>query len=258
MLFNPTEFACKALGLEPQGEPWGKNHPVSCTYCGRTIEFGDLSLKKVIGSNFLDAHELTAPGTNVCCGWCAPCKSKSFLARLGAAVITEEGAYSILSDANRTWFLLTPPKPPFMVFARSIENAQHLVWRTPMTYDIEAIQLRFGPHLFVIRHSVLLKSIKVCERMGKKITAYKQDKAGAKKNSGFRHRHPFASLDRMGKGAKSGVFLPHVQDLCHSDPQFAEDAAFIRKLSDGELWGLATLMKQKPEEPIKPQPVSLK
>ena len=251
-----TEFACLSAGLSPEGVPY-QGPDIACAFCGRPIRTGDLHIPKTIGDNFMDASALASPGHGTVCGWCAACKSKSFLGRAGGAVFTKDGAYPIMKDDNRAWFLLTPPEPPFIVIMKSISNSQHLVWRAPMTYSTEAIQLRFGPNVLTIRHSVLMKAVAICQELGDAVTTARQEKeTGKKKAKEVKPvNHPFAFLSRDLKDPRGAAFVRGALDLAKADPKIDAQLEFLRRLTDGELWALATLCKGTPANPTKPEPI---
>ena len=254
-----SEFACRSAGLDPEGVPY-KGPDINCAFCGRPITTGDLHVPKSIGENFLDASALASPGHATVCGWCAACKGKSFLGRVGGTVFTRDGAFSIMTDDARAWFFLTPPKPPFMAVLKTITKSQHLVWRAPMTYSLEAIQLRFGPNVMTLRHSVLMKAVEVCREVGAAITSYREQpqdkgKGKGKKKPAKAAGHPFDFLSRDMKDPRGARFKKDALDLAAVDPGIAKKLEFLRRLTDGELWALATLCKETPAVPKKPEPL---
>jgi len=163
-----------------------------------------------------------------------------------------------MTDDARAWFLLTPPEPPFIAVMKTIKKSQHLIWRAPMTYSLEAIQLRFGPNLLVIRHSVLMKAVKVCREVGAAIMSYRDEQQGkGKKKSAKVVGHPFAFLSRDLKDPRGGRFIKDALDLAIVRPDIADKLDFLRRLNDGELWALATLCQNKPPTATKPEPIDL-
>lgn len=254
---QPSELICQWMKIAPVGVPH-KGEVTRCCYCGRVINPKDLCTPRALGNNFMD-HESLAAGTNISCGFCAPLCAKGFLSKVGGAVICEEGALSILSDPNRAWFLLTPPQPPFVVFARSIANSQHLAWKAAVTLDLEAMQVQFGPHNLVIRHSVLLQALQVCTGLGQIMT-----QEYPAKNGEFSWSHPFNRINRMLNDmgskqveARTLRFSPVALGLAAKDRGFADGLEFLKNITDGELWALMSLVGDKAEKAAKPRPINL-
>lgn len=252
-----SEFACRSAGLDPEGVPY-QGPDINCAFCGQRITTGDLHVPNTIGENFMDGPALASPGHATVCGWCAACKGKGFLGRVGSTVFTRDGAFSLMTDDARAWFLLTPPEPPFMVVSKSVAKSQHLVWRAPMTYSLEAIQLRYGPNVLMIRHSVLMKAVEVCNHVGAAVTECREKRAGDKKKAKAVKPvgHPFVFLSRDLKDPQGATFVRDALDLASSDPKIKNQLEFLRHMTDGELWALATLCKGTPANPTKPEPIN--
>ena len=259
--YHPTKLAMTALGLTPsQTELTSAQEDTFCTRCGQPVVKDD-PVKEFPYHNdrsFMDAHDLGYRADyRVSCQWCVLACTKKVMSKCSGTLFTEEGAYPLKTDDNRAWFFLTPPKPPYLVTIANTRNTQHLVWRTPMTLDNEMISVRFGPNLYTIRHSVLIRQIDLCLEAADIITAYYRDNPGRAKTKIKAIPHPFVSLDRNCSDSAHGMLRPIVGDIKKKNKRMLSIIQELQRANQGELWALATLVKTNRPEPIKPEKIQL-
>lgn len=242
-----SELAAQALNLAPQGTPHA-GEDTCCAMCARSIRVGDLSAKLRPSQSFTDWPSLT-PSRHLC-GWCDVTTEQVNIRPLQRAVITSDGVYPLSTDDSRAWFLLTPPKPPYVVVIsnRSVLGAFHLHWRTPVTLDNNLILVRADDQLLSIRRPVLFKAMEDSLELATLMhQARAEKKSRAALNTGA--RHPFIALDRSLSDPRHGRLR---EDALAAGAHRPELIARLRQLSQGELWALATLIKANAPVPTKP------
>ena len=243
-----TEMACKALGLAPVGN-LHKAESCKCSMCARTIEAGDLSVlaKGFLPGSFFDFSAMVH--SNWICGYCAALtRNNAAMKAVQACVITTEGLYSLSKDENRAWFWLEPPPAPFVA---SINNNTkvvfHYFWRSVVTLDARATFINVDgvayqvnrPRMHeALRHAKYL--IEADSRLGKK-----------------RHlmKSPFRVLFRdpsLNASTGNGLLQRSALALGEGDPQAAQALAYLGSLGPGELVALSSILKQKPQPPVRP------
>lgn len=252
-----SEIAVKGAKLELDGAPW-TGAATRCACCGKPIQRGDIAVrdKDRFGRSFMDGPYLAARGSGAVCGACSAVMNAVPLIKMQRVVATEDGVYSIGKDAERAWFLLTPPKPPYVAVVSDTKQA-HLIWKTPPTLDENLMIVRLGQQILRIRRPRLLQAIKDCQLAADALNA-----EGGKKGRGHpasELRHPFIALHRALDHPLHGVLRT---DLLRSPQAAAETdvgAAIgrLKQLTLGETWALATLAKRKVEIPVRPEPINL-
>lgn len=256
-----SDLAVSALGLKPEGAPWARE-ATHCACCGRPILPGDKAVRDSdrFGPSFTDGPSLACKGSGAVCGACSTIMNAAPLRALQCAVITEREAYPIGKDVNRSWFLLEPPEPPYVVVV-SDTNQAHLVWRTPVTVDNNLVVVRLGARLMRIRRAILEQAVKDCLTAANAVNERRESSAakGRKATVIEGLRHPFVRLSRELDDARHGVLRHEVAAAAESEPESAVGSAVRRLLAlgTGELWALATLVKRKPAEPERPEPIRL-
>ncbi|PIV35212.1 MAG: hypothetical protein COS34_03435 [Lysobacterales bacterium CG02_land_8_20_14_3_00_62_12] len=218
---SPSALAATALGLTPKGIAWGDDQgELVCALERRRLQYGELVVPFRPSPSFMDDTEIARTGI-------VSASANLFLAKdvmmvAQRAVFCAEGAFSLATDAARTWFFLTPPRPPFVaVIADSM--LQHLVWRTPICCSQDLITFRHGAKLHSVRRRRLIDAVAQLKEYG---------------------RAAFVALDREGKHPGHGVLR---RDCT------GEMAQALADLTPGELIALATLAKKTPVEPVRPQ-----
>ena len=257
--YHPSKLAMSALGLVPsQTGLTPAQEDTFCTRCGQPVTKGD-PVKEFPYHNdrsFMDAHDLGYRADyRVSCQWCVLACTKKVMSKCSGTLFTAEGAYPLKTDDNRAWFFLTPPKPPYLVTVANTRNTQHLVWRTPVTLDNEMISVRFGPNLYTIRHSQLMRQIDLCREAADIITDYQRAKEGGGKVKAI--PHPFVCLDRNCSDPAHGMLWPNIYEITAKNEKLRSIVQELQRATLGELWALATLVKTNRPNPAKPEKIQL-
>lgn len=259
-----TELAVKAVGLRLPDAPLSKRD-TNCNCCGRPIKSGDPAHPLKVSDAFMDDAWFANRSGQVC-PFCNAMLSSRVSKKLGSAnaiVYTEEGAFPIAKDNHRTWFLLAPPKKPFVVTASSTINFQHVVWKAPVTLSPDMIFVAWPTRIMTIRHRVLIRAVEACSRIAQEVALLKETasndpkKKKKKRGSVKALSHPYICLDRNLGDLNHGLIRPDINALATESESLAADLRFLETLSLGETWALATLVKAKPEVPEKPEPLKL-
>jgi CRISPR type IV-associated protein Csf1 len=219
--------------------------------CGRPIAAVDIASRVDFSPSFTDYPAVGMSG--FLCGWCKTTSAQGVNRELQRAVATGAGVFSLNKDEHRTWFLLTPPEPPFVAVVSTSKNffvAMHLHWRTPVTLDKRLLYVRVGDKVYQIRHPLLLQAIEWSKEVADAVQARRP---AAKRKVSL--NHPFVLLERTADRAGHGVLLPEAIAL-RDDPALAPAIHGLRHLGAGELWALATLSKAQPVPPVCPEPVT--
>lgn len=257
----PSEMAVRAFGIAPQPKKQGiAEQDTCCAMCGRQVRKGEVCDAEFVNQGtFMDDLDLAVRGSQTICQWCGTVKRAAAMPALKGTVVCKEGVLPIRSDAHRSWFLLTPPEPPFVALIGITQN-QHLVWRTPVTLSRQLITVRVGEDLLTIRQGRLQESVAACRRAGE-ISAEMLTRQAQKHNKKAKpikpFPHPFMSLDRDGKNVNHGVFRPTAVELGLKNAELQSLLDFLACSTKGELWALATLAKTTPDTPVKPEPLTL-
>lgn len=258
-----TEIAVKSIGIKLPDAPQSE-HDTTCACCGRQIQTGDPYHPLDLSGAFMDDAWFVSR-SGVSCPWCNAMLSSLVSKKLGSAnaiVYTDEGAFPIAKDNNRTWFLLNPPKTPFVVTASATINFQHVVWKAPVSLSPDMIFIAWPTRIMTIRHKVLMRAVEACSRISLEVVALKEsannDPKSKKKKAPIKAlSHPYICLDRNLGDLNHGAIRPDIRELAAQSKTLAADLALLETLSLGETWALSTLVKAKPEVPEKPEPLKL-
>lgn len=243
-----TEIAARGFSVAPQGVRW--NESTRCACCGRSIHPGDMASHADFGPSFMDDTSLAAR-SGVLCGWCAPFMRKDLLRATQKIVATRDGVYSIAKDDERAWLLLTPPDPPWVAVV-SDSQQQHLIWRTPATLDNAVMTIRLGHRLLRIRRHILPEALARAQA-AMEIFA----EADKKKNASSTARHPFVFLDREMKDPRHGAIRGDIEKRAATSADLAGHLDWLKRLTPGETWALASLAKSKTPTPMRSEPIAL-
>lgn len=244
---SPSAIACRGLGLAPAtGTPWRGAEPTQCAACGTAILPGQPAVPWKQGKGtFTDWTRLARQIGGLVhrqhvCAHCAPLLGNQGLEATKASVISREGAWSLLTDAQRIWFLRSPPKPPF-VATIALAQKQHVIWDARVTLDTRCIAVQCGARSLSIDHDLLLQAEAWCIEAADLARG-----AGCK----LAARHPFASLDRALKNPSHGVMRPEVVRVSKGIPRLATLLTLLaERIGPGELWALAHLVKAAQPDP---------
>lgn len=260
MIPYSTEIAVKALGVTVvQGALTAKENSF-CACCGRPVNKDEKYHALNVSDAFMD-DAFFAIKSNIQCNYCSAFMSSSVSGKVGnmnCYVFTEEGAYPISTDDNRTWFLLTPPEPPFTVMVSNTKNFMHILWKTPVTLSHEMMFIGWPHKIMTIRHKTLLKAVEVCKEIS---NLYMETKttgvSDSKKKLINPITHPYISLNRKLDELKHGLFRPDIIDMAAKNKDIAGGIKFLQKLTEGETWALSTLSKANLNIPLKPDKFTL-
>lgn len=257
-MIYPSDIAIEGARLQPDGVPW-TGPATKCACCGKPVLPGDIAVrdKDRFGQSFMDGPSLAAKGSGAVCGACSAIMNAKPLIKLQSVVVCKDGAYSIGKDVNRAWFLLTPPEPPWVAVVSDTTQA-HLIWRTPVTVDNELMIVRLGARLLRIRRQRLWQAIEDCQVAANALIV--QREASGKRSASDAVgdlRHPFVALGREFDRPGQGILRPDFVKAASCSEDLAAVMRRLNDLSPGELWALATLVKRKVEEPVKPEPIEI-
>jgi CRISPR type IV-associated protein Csf1 len=241
-MLSPSELVMQACGRTPAiGDPAKEGG--RCAMCGKLHNKGDSVFPFKPDDSFTDVSSLAVPGSPVMCGACVGVWNEEFTQKYMNSVICSEGVYPFASNNDIAYWLMNPPKPPFMLMIGD-QKRQHLVWRTPINHSREIYQVRFGSKLLTIRRSRLAPALEACDQLSAAASIGR--KGGALKS-------PFQSMARALKDIKHSKINSKVYDVVKSNPELKPALDFITNLTPGELWALTALLYGK--EPSKPDPV---
>lgn len=243
---TPTQIALSGLHLAPIGNP--VTEPSQCVCCGVPIDVGEMGTQMNFGANFMDGRALqhAAGRKSMVCGSCAPFFGKKVMGRILAMVVSDEGAYSIFKSEYRAWFLHHPPKPPFVVVFTDAKS-QHLIWKAPVTLDVDYWQVQLGRRSLTIRRQTLFRAVAA----SKALCAAKAEAAALMPESGGKRRKapmkvkpalsPFISLDFKLGDMLTGVIRPDFKRFAVANGM-TDKLRILETLSTGELWAIGSLL----------------
>jgi len=239
---SASYLARNALGLEPSGD----SHAIGdspCVWCGRRIKEGEPVTHWFDNGTFMDWPSLsisTTVGDYICCD-CSPLWGRVAMQKVTKAVICNEGVYPVKTLAERAYFLLEPPEPPFLFAVSDTTNQQHIWWRTPVNHDRDNFAVQVGLRTHWIRRRRLLG-------LNQLVREFKDLNYGP---SG-KGRLPFlADLD--GIEPFQGQLLADSRTKHYIWPETLRDR--IETLSAGEIWALTTICIG--QNPVKPTRLTL-
>lgn len=241
-----SELAAQALGLSPSGDPY-KGSGCTCAMCQRLIIEGQLVSAMDLPKTFMDFAHL-AP-SDYMCGFCNATRQQSVMRELQRSVITEHGIYNLNTDASRAWFWLTPPKPPFSVAINHLTTAAfHYFWRTPVTTDIEVIQLNVDDVIYLVRRRRILQALEYAKLLVDRAKMLEKKKGVMVT--------PFKRLDRAPSRSPSmdnGCLTQDAVRLAALDADCKIAFDFLSGITPGERIALSPFLKQKPADPLQPE-----
>lgn len=243
--YSPSAVARAGLGL-PTAPGAARNSATICMACGTSIPAGDAVIEWAPShSTFTDWQYLIRDeyrgSSGSVCRDCAPLLKNRVMQRTQKCVISrDDGAWSLAKDANRAWFLRTPPKPPFVAVI-SDAMKQHLLWRAAVTIDEDLIFVQLGRNTLRIDRPRLFDAEADCIRAAE---------IASMLGVAVQARHPFLALDRARSDPGHGVLNPAIVSASAHSGELADRLEALLQLGDGELWALSALVKVKIEVPL--------
>lgn len=144
---SPSKFAAECLGLKTEA---GKGtEPFACVKCGGEFDENTGRVPYKPASSFTDtialSHRESEPME---CEYCAAFASKMAMMALQDVFISREISGRIKAGPSRRWVLenLHKIEPPWL-FLMSDAKLGHLVWRTPLSFDIRRMGIRITSRL---------------------------------------------------------------------------------------------------------------
>lgn len=246
-----SELICKGCGIPPaEPSPPRKFTPTWCMLCGRPVTDPDEAVAWSPGSSFTDWQYLQPGPCRVACRYCAALLTKSRLTALSKTVVSlSEGAFLLSKDAHLTWFLLDPPKAPFIaMFApQSQKRPLHLFWRGRPTLDPDLVFVQFGGSSLMIRRKVLDEALEKAARAAE---------IAREEGIQLSAAHPFESLSRKLDSPTHGSVRPKITTLALQNKELQGLLQFLSGLTTGELWAMSVLSKSNPETPLR-EPIQI-
>ncbi len=246
-MLRPSRIVAESLEINPFGIEKATRDTV-CSLCGFPIKKGEeLTPSPLKGlSLFTDEHAMACRSSKVGCKWCTPFVkkglSKSNMAAVANKVHTQKGSYLLNTDAQRTWFFLTPPPPPYVACINT-GNVMHHAWCTPVTLDNEQISIKVDKQILTIRHSRLLEALQCCQDAAEILSDVSDNKKA-------NYTHPYRRLDRNLKNIDHGKFGHLAEQIAITNPNMKEILNFLKRNTLGETWALASIAKKKQEKPV--------
>lgn len=241
---------------------------VPCPLCGYEFSKGELGhINPVRGSRtFNDAYSMrhTSDRDPVCSACLAMVSGNKFLQALSKAMATLDGLWPLAANADRAWWILDPPEPPFVMVVGTATQ-QHLYWRTPIAYSRDVFPIRVGSTVGYIRRPLLQRAVELIPTFLAAIDADRQQqpayqKAKKSKNPSqkfaSKSSHPFVRLDRELKDGRHGQLKSTAVNVLAS-PDSPPEFACIAELNCVECWALAAIANNTKPLVSRPRPIAL-
>ena len=245
-MMRPTKFILDAIGEHP-AKAGQATEPGVCAMCGFTHEIGDPVVPFAPGGSFTDYTNLLAPESKLICGWCAACWRRDITQTYLRSVVTPEGIFPCASNDHIAYWLTNPPASPFMIFLGD-QQQQHVVWRTPVNATGEAIVMRFGERLMVIRPLHLRLATEAARRLAEAITERRAAKRGRGRPAAC--KNPFVRLSRNLDEQRHGILSEEAFETVDEKEALRPHLEALLSATPGEIWALnATLYAKNPNHP---------
>lgn len=226
----------------------------ACSACGHHFLPGERGHNNPAHGSltFNDAYSLAGDASKPICSACETVMQGTFVAAYRNGVACADGIYAFSKNVDRTWFLLNPPEPPF-IMAADMANSQHLFWRTPVGLSREVFPVRVGTHVGMIRRAVLQRAHEIgAEALRAAQQHAQQDDAAKKrgrpkKEGAIASMHPFVRLDRDLQASKHGELKADVMSFIASGLA-PREMNLLAELNAVELWALANVANTKPAD----------
>ncbi len=238
-MISPSKLAIQASarhGFKPIGIPAEKAGV--CMMCGFPHTEGDLVVSSNLSGSFTNWSDLANSG-DIVCGHCAAVSQDPWTQAWMNSVVTESGVYKFASNNDIAFWLLNPPKTPFIMM-RGDQQKQHLVWRTPVNYSPDVYQVRFGEKMLSIRRKQLVSARDAALRLSARIAD------GSKKKSAKAFNTPFVKPVRDMDSLIAGQLRAEIVTIGESEPAVAADIQILNQCTPGEIWALTAVLYADP------------
>lgn len=242
-MLSPSDLTVEAAGLSLSGG-MAATAPGRCAMCGKPHASGDKVQPFVFGTGFTDVPALADLGSRFTCLSCVAVWNENFMRTYSKSVICREGVFPAARNDHIAYWLLNPPKPPF-IFILSDQKQQHLVWRAPVNLSNEVFAVRFGIKVLVIRRAKLQPAVDAARALALAASTVPNRRGAALKS-------PFVSLAREHDNTKHGVLRADVLACVATSPQLQAHVDYLAGCTDGEIWALTALLYAK--EPQRSEP----
>lgn len=245
-MMRPTKFILDAIGEQP-AKASHATEPGVCAMCGFPHSIGDPVVPFAPGGSFTDYTNLLAPESKLICGWCAACWRRDFTQTYLRSVVTPEGIFPCASNDHIAYWLSNPPASPFMIFLGD-QQQQHVVWRTPVNASGDAIVMRFGERLMIVRPQHLRRATEAARRLAEAITERRALKRGRGRPATC--KNPFARLSRDLDEQRHGTLSNEAFETVGEKEDLRQHLEALLSATPGEIWALnATLYAKNPSRP---------
>lgn len=231
-----------SIGIAPTGTEQA-DHAGECAMCGGHYNKGDVVEPFKPEASFTDYTALAFPQATHICGACKALWRREFMQTYSKVVVSEEGMHMFASNDNQAYWLLEPPKPPFMMLI-SDQQLMHIVWKTPVSLSRDFYFVRLGEKTFSIRRNLLKDAREAAFLLSDAINKNTKEKAG-KKGQEAKFRSPFDRLDRNLENGLHGMISYFTKQLSNEIPELKESVRLLERLTPGELWGLTSILYAK-------------
>lgn len=238
ILPSPSRMAVEAAGLVPIYSTTAPTR-TRCAMCGTPISQGEKCNDFVPSIAFNDSQYLTDQNSHYLCGYCVQISSKDFLQKRSRSVVAEGKFWKFASNNDRAYFLLNPPKPPFIMLGTDATQ-QHLIWRCPVSVSKDVFFVRYGHRLLRIRHAKLLQAVDASKRLSEKLTANQAANAGKGRPKVI--RSPYVRIDRMMTDVTHGMLRNDTIALAQNNMESSRDVDLLSSLTPGETWALSAII----------------
>lgn len=227
---GPSKMACQALGLKPEYETKAAMD-TDCAMCGDPIAKNESCADRVDGPLFNDHTSMANALSVYICGACRRVTRADYMAGYSDVVITPKAVYPFGTNVARSWFLLSPPKPPFVMHVHDSKN-QHLTWRSPINLSQSLLRIRMGNHLLTVRVPILKEAVARYEPFAEMIRSI----TGREMVS--RIHNKFESSARALKSNFACLVKDNVRAMSLTHKPVAAELEFYDRMTIGETWAL--------------------
>lgn len=251
---NNTKLICNSLNIKPQGSGV-VDSACHCGVCGSAIIAGDVVDEMVFPASFTNQKDLVDELAEFRCGYCTSVMTNpEFVRKYSTMVFTKDGAYPIGKKINRAWFLINPPKPPFLMCVQS-SKSQHITWRTPVSLSKDVFFVQLGDITLTIRHKVLMDALVVTKKIRDKYCELELSRSLKKKSKAVDRNklRPLGYPDMKGQSLRIGQLQYWVKKMIEEGDLTPDEIQPLYELNWGEAWALDAASTEGKDAPTKPE-----